>query len=297
MRNKSLFLISTLLLIVLAACSPAVQAAAPAAIPQPQAAPTEAPSTPNSMPEIAIDAADFSFSVLDSIQAGWVSFTLTNSGNEPHHAQFLRLNDGVTFEQFQEALNQGEGPAMALVKLMGGVGAIAPTGSAQAILNLPAGNYVILCFLSAPADHIPHLAKGMIKSLTVQPASGATASEPVADLTVILKDYSFELPESLPAGTMMIKVLNEGPETHEFNILRLAEGKTIEDVTQFLAAPDGQPPFTPVGGMNGLDVGLSGYVEFEFEAGMYVAICNIPSPKAEGHQHFSLGMVQEITVK
>jgi hypothetical protein len=40
---------------------------------------------------------------------------LTNTGAEPHHIQFLRLNDGVSFEQFQEALALGEGPALALV--------------------------------------------------------------------------------------------------------------------------------------------------------------------------------------
>jgi hypothetical protein len=49
--------------------------------------------------------------------------------------------------------------------------------------------------------------------------------------------------------------------------------------------------------MNGLGVGASGYVEIDFEPGTYVAICNIPSPKAEGHPHFTLGMLKEFTVE
>ncbi|MGF7473662.1 hypothetical protein WFJ45_23180, partial [Salmonella enterica subsp. enterica serovar Minnesota] len=66
----------------------------------------------------------------------------------------------------------------------------------------------------------------------------------------------------------------------------------MEDVKQFLVAPNGTPPFLPIGGMNGLAVGASGYVEIDFEPGTYVAICNIPSPKAEGHPHFTLGMLK-----
>jgi hypothetical protein len=249
-----------------------------------------------SLPEISIDAADFSYTAPETINAGWVRVRLTNSGQEPHHVQFLRLNDGVTLGQFEEALKQGEGPAMALVKQMGGVGAIAPTLSAQAVLNLPAGAYVILCLIPSPSDHVAHVAKGMIKSLTVQPADTAAALEPKADLTVNMQDFAFDLPDNLPAGSLTIQVINNGPEAHEFNILRLADGKTAADVLQYLGAPDGPPPFTPVGGMNGLDKGLSGFAELNLTPGVYAAICNIPSPAAEGHPHFTLGMIKQFSV-
>jgi hypothetical protein len=250
----------------------------------------------NYLPEISIDAADFSYTAPETISEGWVRVKLTNSGQEPHHVQFLRLNDGVTLAQFEEVLKQGEGPAMALVQQMGGVGAIAPTLSAQAVLNLPAGEYVILCLIPSPSDHVAHVAKGMIKSLTVQPAKAATAFETKADLTVHMQDFAYDLPDSMPAGPLTIQVINNGPEAHEFNIMRLADGKTADDVLQYLGAPDGPPPFTPVGGMNGLDKGLSGYAEIDLQPGTYVAICNIPSPAAEGHPHFALGMIKQFTV-
>jgi hypothetical protein len=246
--------------------------------------------------EISIDAADFSYTAPETIGEGWVRVRLTNSGQEPHHVQFLRLNDGVTLGQFEEALKQGEGPAMALVQQMGGVGAIAPTLSAQAVLNLPAGEYVILCLIPSPSDHVAHVAKGMIKSLTVQPADNASASELSADLTVHMQDFGYDLPDTLAAGPLTIQVINNGPEAHEFNIMRLADGKTADDVLQYLGTPDGPPPFTPVGGMNGLDKGLSGYAELNLTQGNYVAICNIPSPAAEGHPHFTLGMIKQFSV-
>jgi uncharacterized cupredoxin-like copper-binding protein len=272
----------------MAACTPAAPTVAQD--------PTESPSNTTAVPEITIDAADFSYTAPESINAGWVRVKLTNSGKEPHHVQFLRLNDDVSFEQFQEALKKGPGAEMVVSKLMGGVGAIAPTGSAQVVINLTAGDYVIICFVPSPSDHVPHLAKGMVKTLTVQESTVAV-EEPTAELTVTMKDFLFDFPETLPAGPRIIKVVNHGPEAHELNLLRLAEGKKLEDVNQYLAAPNGPPPFIPVGGMNGLSVGNAGYIELNFESGTYVAICNIPSPKAEGHPHFTLGMIKQFTVK
>lgn len=256
-----------------------------------------AESAPASLPEIKVDAADYSYTAPETVTAGWTRVILTNSGTEPHHVQFLRLNDGVTVTQFEEALKQGEGPAMALVKQVGGVGAVHPGGTASAVINLTAGEYVILCLIPSPSDHVAHHAKGMIKSLKVE-AGAASASEPQADLTVNLKDFTFDMPDTLSSGKLTIKVTNDGPEPHEFNILKLEEGKTVADVMAFLSGQaGGPPPFAPVGGANGIDAGGVEYAELDLPPGNYVAICNIPSPKAEGHPHFTLGMIKEFTVK
>ena len=295
---KKIFVFVTLVLVfaLQAACSPVVPAAVPvAAAPKPTGAPTQ-PVVAVAIPEIKVDAADFTYAAPETINAGWVRVILTNSGAEPHHVQFLRLNDGVTVQQFEAALKQAEGPALALTKQLGGVGAFHPGGSASAVLNLPAGQYVILCLIPSPGDHVAHHTKGMIKSLTVRAASGVSAAEPKAGMTVHLKDFSFDMPGSLPAGSLTIRVINDGPEPHELNILRLADGKTLEDVTRFLNGAGGPPPFAPVGGMNGLDVGVTGYAEVNLGSGKYVAICNIPSPKAQGHPHFDLGMIKEFSV-
>ena len=299
-KKVKLYLVIGLMLLtmVLGACAPAVTpTAAPTAKPKPTEVPVQPTAEAATLPEITIDAVDYSYTTPETIVAGWVRVILTNSGQEPHHVQFLRLNDGVTVEQFEDALKQGEGPALAMTKQVGGVGAVHPGGTAQAVLNLPTGEYVILCFIPSPADKVAHHAKGMIKSLTASDGDNQ-AAEPTASLTVQLKDFMFDLPDSLPAGNTVIKVINEGPEPHEFNILRLEEGKTVEDVVKFLnGEAGGPPPFAPVGGMNGLDVGLSGYAELDLAPGNYVAICNIPSPKGNGAPHFMLGMVKEFTVK
>ena len=289
--NKVLIFIA--LAVVLAGCSPAAPTS------EPINTPTEAPADETAIPEIAIEAADFSFTAPETINAGWIRVKLTNNGKEAHHVQFLRLNDDVTLEAFQEALQKGPGAEMTLSKLMGGVGQIAPTLSAQAVLNLTAGEYVIVCFVPSGDEHVPHLAKGMIKPLTVTvlEAGATAATEPTAELTVTMKDYLIDFPETLPAGPRIIKVINNGPDVHELNLLRLEDGKTAEDVSQYLAAPKGPPPFVPIGGINGMEPGASGYVELDLEPGTYVAICYIPTPKSEGHPHFTRGMIKEFTVQ
>jgi uncharacterized cupredoxin-like copper-binding protein len=292
-----------LMAILINACAPANSATVAPSAPQPTRPPTPAPTEATSqpagaaLPEIKVDAADYAYTAPETVNAGWVRVILSNSGKEPHHVQFLRLNDGVTVDQFEQALKQAEGPALAKTKQVGGVGAIHPGGIAQSVINLPAGQYVILCLIPSASDHVAHHAKGMIKALTVQDAKGAASAEPAANLTVRLLDYAFDLPTTLPAGPLTIKVINDGPEAHEFNLLKLAEGKTVEDVTKFLSGEvSGPPPFAPVGGMNGLDAGVTGYAEVNLEPGKYVAICNIPSPKAQGHPHFTLGMIKEFSV-
>lgn len=252
---------------------------------------------PTYLPELRISAMDYSYRAPLKVRSGWTRVVLTNKGTEPHHVQFLRLNDGVTVDQFEAALQQGEGPALAMTQQVGGVGAIHPGGTASAVIDLAPGEYVLLCLIPSPSDHTAHHTKGMIRGLTVQDADGHGV-EPTAGLTVDLKDFVFDMPGTLAAGPLTVQVLNNGPEPHEFNILQLAEGKTAGDVMAFLTGEaGGPPPFTPVGGMNGLDAGVTGYAELDLTPGQYVAICNIPSPKAEGHPHFALGMIKEFTVE
>jgi len=44
------------------------------------------------------------FTSPDTFAGGIVRIRLNNTGKESHHAQLVRLNDGVTIPQFQSAL-------------------------------------------------------------------------------------------------------------------------------------------------------------------------------------------------
>jgi hypothetical protein len=119
-------------------------------------------------------------------------------------------------------------------------------------IDLRPGAYVLACFVQSP-DGVPHLAKGMLRPFQVT-AAKVTAAAPETYGAVSMVDFGYTMPKTLPAGHSTLKVVNDGKQHHEVSVLRLAPGKTIEDVKRYLGGkPEGPPPAEPVGGMQGLE--------------------------------------------
>jgi hypothetical protein len=246
-------------------------------------------------PVIDVMASDYAFDAPDTLPAGLVTLRLMNHGQEPHHAQLLHLNDGVTFQDFAAALEaEGEG-ALRLVTLTGGPGALSTLKTTEVTLDLAPGSYALACFIGSP-DGVPHLAKGMLKPVSVTPTGAEDATAPELSGTMTLRDFGFDIPDTLPAGMASFRVFNAGPQPHELNILKLAPGASASDVLAWQPDQGTPPPFEAVGGMNGLSQGLEEYMTLDLEPGEYVAICNIPDPES-GTAHSRLGMIQPFTVK
>jgi hypothetical protein len=243
---------------------------------------------------VDIMASDYAFEAPDVLPAGLVTLRLMNHGQEPHHAQLLRLNDDVTFDQFAAALQTEGEAALRLVAMPGGPGALSPLKSGEVTLDLTAGSYVLACFIASP-DGVPHLAKGMLKPVTVTSAPADPSVLPELAGTVTMRDFSFDMPEQVPAGRVTYKVVNDGPQPHELNILKLAPGATVDDMRAWQANPTTPPPFEAVGGMNGLSRGVDGFMTVDLQPGGYVAICHIPDP-GSGVPHSHLGMIRTFTV-
>jgi uncharacterized cupredoxin-like copper-binding protein len=248
------------------------------------------------IPEIVIKGHDFAFSGPDQIEAGLVGITLENDGHEPHQANIGRLADGKTIDDFTAALKQGEGPALAMLDFVGGPNTVDPGASQRVVISLAEGNYLLLCFVPSP-DGAPHIAKGMIKPVKVVARAGQGAqAEPLAAAEARLKDFMVMLPAEIKAGKQTWKVVNDGPEPHEMTLIKLAEGKTLDDIKAFMQKPDGPPPFADAGGIGALAAGKSGWLDANLTPGNYVALCFIPSPAHSGKAHFELGMVSPFTV-
>lgn len=245
--------------------------------------------------EILIKATDFSFEVPKEIEGGLVAVTMENDGAELHHLQLARLRDGVTLDQVQKVLAEGPDYALfPLVEWVGGPSIVPPGGRSQVIINLPEGQYLLLCFLPS-SDGVPHFAKGMVVPLTVT-ASSADVSEPKADISVTLTDFAFTMPSQIRAGKQIWKVTNKGVQPHEIPIARLMPGKTLQDALRFLQTSEGAPPFEFVGGLQGIDPGRTGWAVFDLSPGEYIALCFVPDP-ASGKAHIELGMITAFTVK
>ena len=246
-------------------------------------------------PVIAIGATDYAFQVPDTMRAGLATFTLRNAGAEVHHLQIIRLDSGKTMDDFR-AIMRAEAMPPAWVRLSGGPGAVLPGDSASVTLELVPATYVFLCFIPA-ADHVPHVAKGMMRVVTVVPPSGdaPAAAAPRADVGMVLADYRFELSGALRAGQQVIEVTNVSRQPHEVAIVRLAPGRTTQEFVAWTNDMKQPAPGRPVGGTTGLLPGERNWLSLDLEPGNYVLLCFVPDP-SDGRSHIEHGMVREFTI-
>ena len=255
------------------------------------------------IPVVTVHAKDFAFDAPKTIAAGMTSFKFVNDGQNLHHLQIMKLEQGKTFADLQAVL-KNPGPAPAWLVAVGGPNAAVPGSTIEATLNLEAGNYVIACFIPSPGDPTPHFAKGMIQPLTVSAAAGvAQAGAPEVDaptpgVHLVLKDYGFAFSKPLHAGKNVIHVMNEGPQDHEAVFVKLAPGKHISDFNTWATTGGmkGPPPAMPVDGMAGLAKGHTGIFTANLTPGTYGLICFAPDAK-DGKEHSVHGMTSEFTVK
>jgi uncharacterized cupredoxin-like copper-binding protein len=242
---------------------------------------------------VRVTGRDFKFEGPDVIPAGLTEFRFLNKGAALHHMAVLKLEDGKTIEDLRAVMAKPSGPSPAWVVEMGGPNAPAPGLEANATMMLAPGNYVLICFVDL--DGPPHFTKGMVKPFTVKGTPSSTASLPKADVTATLFDYNFKLSAPVRAGTRTIRVYNAAKQHHEVELVQLAPGASLSDFMKWMQKMDGPPPGKPIGGIAGIDAGMSQSFTADFAPGKYALICFLPDAK-DGKPHFVHGMVQEVTV-
>jgi hypothetical protein len=136
----------------------------------------------------------------------------------------------------------------------------------------------------------------MVRPIEVTATSVASAPEPASDLTITMKDYTWDVSAPLTAGPHVIRVENAGPQLHEIQVMQLAPGKSAKDLQAWMmGGMKGPPPAKPVGGYAGLAPGLHGFFTTTLAAGKYVFVCYVPD-KADNKPHLMHGMIKEVTV-
>lgn len=274
--------------LVLASCRsdkpPAAEAGASAA-----AAPagSAAPSA------VTVTATDFSFDAPAELPAGLTTFRLVNRGPSIHHIQLVKFGEGKSFDDFMAALKAG-GPPPKWATMEGGPNPSELGDTSSTMVTLEPGNYAMLCFVPGP-DGIPHVAKGMVRPLTVKAASVTAAAEPEADVVMKLMDYDFELSKPLTAGRHTIRIENAGPQEHEVAIVKLGAGKEPMDFAKWGEKQVGKAPGTLHGGVSGIMPGDKAFVEVDLAPGEYGLICFVPDSK-DGKGHYHHGMAKKVTV-
>jgi uncharacterized cupredoxin-like copper-binding protein len=253
----------------------------------PAAATSAAPST------VTVTTTDFSFDAPSELPAGLTTFLLVNRGPSLHHIQLVKFGEGKTLDDFAAALKAG-GPPPKWVTMEGGPNPSELGDTSSTTVALEPGNYAMICFIPGP-DGIPHVAKGMVRPLTVTAAAGATAAEPEADVVMKLVDYDFELSKPLPAGRYTIRIENGGPQEHEVAIVKLDSGKEPMDFAAWGEKQVGKAPGTLHGGVSGIMPGDEAFVEVDLAPGEYALICFVPDSK-DGKGHYHHGMAKKVTV-
>src|ERR1700722_12506613 len=137
-------------------------------------------------PVVTVVATDYAFQLPDSIPSGVTTFHFKNAGTQPHELVLVKIASGHTLADVLQAA-QKDGPNPPWMTQTGGPGAVLPGGDARVTLRLRPGQYALLCGVPGK-DGVPHLMKGMIKTLTVTPGT-STASEPTSDVTITMVDF------------------------------------------------------------------------------------------------------------
>ena len=241
-------------------------------------------------PTVHVTATDYAFEAPDSLPAGLTSFHLMNTGKELHHLVLYRLAEGQSMDSLLKGFG---GPIPSTAVMIGGPNPAVPAGSAEATVNLKEGKYVMFCVIPGP-DGKPHVMKGMVRELTVTPSS-AVVTEPLADVTVKLNDFAFEITPALTAGHHVIRVEDNGPQPHELVLVKLEPGKTVEQMAQWSEKLEGPPPGTLLGGVSPLTIGEVNYITVDLTPGDYALLCFVSDAK-DGKPHIMHGMMKQVSV-
>jgi len=247
-----------------------------------------------------------SFTGPDQLPAGFVNITLENGGESGYTLVLLRLKEGSTVEEVVSAVEavdrafaQGGDASAAInetLELASIVGdAFAEPGTSYRLgTTLEAGRYIAYGTAESAEEDAPRVNTHRTLEVTGKPQAEA----PEADQTVQMVDFAFAFPPDIQAGKQTWKVVNNGQQVHHLVLLKLHEGKTMDDVMAWMENEEGPPPADEAGHVGSMSAGEENFVDFNLTPGDYVAICFMPdhAEDGDGAPHFVHGMMQSFTV-
>ena len=240
---------------------------------------------------VRVVATDYRLALPTAVEPGLRRIRLVNRGSEPHYLGLMRTDSGKTSRDYV-AWRQSRTPRPAWLTPAGGIAPVQPGDSADLVLDLPAGQYVVFCTYPS-SDGTSHLMKGMVGDLVVRGTD--VRDEPVADAEVRLADFNFTVSAPLSAGRRTLSVRNESASLHQLLIVRLPDGVTEDqELAWFRGGSLGERPGIPTGGVLQLPAGQRVWASIALRPGRYMLLCTVVD--REGRPHHALGMRATIAV-
>jgi hypothetical protein len=147
---------------------------------------------------------------------------------------------------------------------------------------------------------MPRILSAVLVALMIVNAGCRThpaATDPPRDVvTFVARDHAFDGPESVSAGHVTVRLVNQGQDAHHMQLIKLTDGRTA---TEFMAAVKAEPSATPewakyAGGPNAVMGNETAEATLDLVAGPYVLICQVPD--RQGIPHMAQGMIKSIRV-
>lgn len=119
--------------------------------------------------DVVVELLDFSFTIPDTISTGPQRWEIVNNGAQWHELLILQPNEGADVEDILAFIQSEEGEGPPPFDGLVFVGPISEGNRVWLDVDLPAGNYIAICFLpDINGDFSPHFAHGMVRNLTVE---------------------------------------------------------------------------------------------------------------------------------
>ncbi len=247
---------------------------------------------------VTIGAAGFTLSA-PTVPAGKVRLVVANTSKNQTGAVVLGPGSGQSMADLQTAVStpvpaQGFPPFLYKAVILGGPQDLAPGDTKAALLDIPAGDWLVFNDGSLPS--VPFKAAASSESKTDEPAAAAE---------VTLSDFSFSGLDSIKTGPQLWKVTNKGAQPHMLVLANVPAGTTPTQVDATLKA---QSTGTPVSGALSSDQlqflndgvlllspGKTMWLPIGLPTGAYLALCFVTDP-TNGKAHAMEGMTKLFTI-
>jgi hypothetical protein len=124
-----------------------------------------AASSADTTADVDLTLVDYDFKLSAPLTPGRHVVRVTNAAKQPHEVVFVRLEPNKTPQDFARWGERQVGPAPGT--LHGGISGIMPGTVAYVPIDLPAGDYALLCFVPDMKDGKAHYVHGMTKRLKI----------------------------------------------------------------------------------------------------------------------------------